>query len=40
VSNLPDYHCPECYDVDCLHCFCVEGTDCKSCAEFVEGEQK
>ena len=38
MSDLPDYHCPDCDDPDCLHCYCVEGTDCKPCAEFAKVE--
>ena len=39
-ASLRSYHCPECDDTECLHCFCVEETNCKSCIEFANGEQK
>jgi hypothetical protein len=38
MSDLPDYHCPECDDIDCLHCYCVIGTNCESCQNFIKGE--
>ena len=39
-ASLPDYHCPDCDDLDCLHCCRVKPRDCEYCKEFIKGENK
>jgi hypothetical protein len=36
LDELPNYHCPDCRDLSCAHCVCVDLGDCKSCEMFAK----
>lgn len=40
VGELPQYHCPDCDDYDCLHCYCVNEPNCNACNDFKKGEME